>query len=67
MAAPSGLIEGNAIQVWYQLEGVVIVIVYDVIVSLILLKLIDVVVGLRVTEDDEQEGLDLALHGEAVQ
>ncbi|MGH6981350.1 MAG: ammonia channel protein, partial [Stellaceae bacterium] len=63
----AGLIEGNAIQVWYQLEGVVIVIVYDVIVSLILLKLVDMVIGLRVTEDDEQEGLDLALHGEAVQ
>ncbi len=44
-----------------------IVIVYDVIVSLILLKIIDVTIGLRVTEDEEQEGLDLALHGEAVQ
>jgi Amt family ammonium transporter len=63
----AGLIEGNAIQVLYQLEGVVIVIVYDVIVSLILLKIIDVVIGLRVTEDEELEGLDLALHGEAVQ
>jgi Amt family ammonium transporter len=63
----AGLIEGNAMQVLYQLAGVVIVIVYDVIVSLILLKIIDVVIGLRVTEDDELEGLDLALHGEAVQ
>jgi ammonium transporter, Amt family len=62
-----GLIEGNAIQVWYQLQGVVIIIVYDVVVSLILLKIIDVVIGLRVNVDDEQEGLDLALHGEAVQ
>ena len=63
----SGLIEGNAIQVWYQLEGVVIVVAYDVVVSLILLKIIDMVIGLRVRVDDEQEGLDLALHGEAVQ
>ena len=63
----AGLIEGNAIQVWYQVEGIVIVIVYDVIVSLILLKLVDMVIGLRVSEDEEQEGLDLALHGEAVQ
>jgi ammonium transporter, Amt family len=62
-----GLIEGNAIQVWYQLQGVVIVIVYDVIVSLILLKVIDLTIGLRVSEDNEQEGLDLSLHGEAVQ
>jgi Amt family ammonium transporter len=36
-------------------------------VSLILLKIIDVVIGLRVTPETEQEGLDLALHGEAVQ
>ncbi len=62
-----GLIEGNAAQVLNQVEGVLIVIVYDVIVSLILLKIIDVVIGLRVTPEVEQEGLDLALHGEAVQ
>jgi len=63
----AGLIEGNAAQVLNQVEGVLIVIVYDVIVSLILLKIIDVVIGLRVTPEIEQEGLDLALHGEAVQ
>ncbi len=63
----SGLIEGNAGQVLNQIEGVLIVIVYDVIVSLILLKIIDVVVGLRVDAEIEQDGLDLALHGETVQ
>ncbi|MGH6989276.1 MAG: ammonia channel protein, partial [Stellaceae bacterium] len=62
-----GLIEGNPLQLWYQIEGVVIVIAYDVVVSFILLKLIDVIIGLRVSEDVEREGLDLALHGEAVQ
>jgi Amt family ammonium transporter len=62
-----GVIEGNLIQLWYQVEGVVIVIVYDAIVSLVLLKIIDAVIGLRVSDDVEQEGLDLALHGEAVQ
>jgi Amt family ammonium transporter len=36
-------------------------------VSIILLKIIDVVIGLRVTEDQEREGLDLALHGEKVE
>ena len=42
-----GLIEGNAIQVWERsVEGIVIVIVYDVIVSLVLLKIIDMVIGL---------------------
>ena len=42
-------------------------IIYDAIVSLILLKVIDAVIGLRVSEEVEREGLDLALHGEVVQ
>jgi Amt family ammonium transporter len=63
----SGLIEGNAGQVINQIEGVLIIVVYDVIVSLILLKIIDIVIGLRVDAEIEQDGLDLALHGETVQ
>ena len=63
----AGLLEGNAAQLLNQVYGVVIVIVYDAIVSLILLKVIDMVIGLRVTKEVEQEGLDLALHGEVVQ
>jgi ammonium transporter, Amt family len=63
----AGLLEGNAIQVLNQAEGILVVIVYDVIVSLIILKIIDVIIGLRVSEEIEREGLDLALHGEAVQ
>jgi Amt family ammonium transporter len=63
----AGLIEGNAQQVVNQAEGIVIVIVYDVIVSLIILKIVDLVVGLRVSADVEREGLDITLHGEAVQ
>jgi ammonium transporter, Amt family len=63
----AGLIEGNAAQVLNQVEGVVIVVVYDAIVSLIILKVIDLVIGLRVSADIEREGLDIALHGEAVQ
>ena len=62
-----GLIEGNAAQVLNQIEGVAIVVVYDAIVSLIILKIIDLVIGLRVSADIEREGLDIALHGEAVQ
>jgi len=34
--------------------------------SLIILKVIDMVIGLRVTEDEEREGLDISLHGEQV-
>ena len=37
------------------------------VVSLVLLKVIDLVIGLRVTEEQEREGLDLALHGEKVE
>ena len=62
-----GLIEGNAGQVLNQLEGICIVFFYDAIVSLIILKIIDVIIGLRVTEEVERDGLDLALHGEIVQ
>jgi Amt family ammonium transporter len=63
----AGLLEGNAMQVINQAEGIVIVIVYDAIVSLIILKIVDIMIGLRVTDEIEREGLDLALHGEAVQ
>ena len=63
----SGLIDGNPHQVIIQLYGVGCTIIYDAIVSLILLKIIDLVIGLRVDADSEREGLDLNLHGEVVQ
>src|SRR5438874_8933833 len=63
----SGLIDGNAHQVLVQLYGVACTVVYDAIASLILLKLIDLVIGLRVDADTEREGLDLAIHGEVIQ
>jgi Amt family ammonium transporter len=62
----AGLIEGNAMQVVNQIEGIVIVFVYDAIVSLIILKIVDIFIGLRVSDEVEREGLDLALHGETV-
>jgi len=63
----SGAIEGNWAQVVNQCIGVGIVFVYDVIVTLIILKVVDLVIGLRVSEEVERDGLDLALHGEVVQ
>jgi ammonium transporter, Amt family len=63
----SGLIDGNPHQVVVQLYAVAVTVVYDAIVSLILLKLVDLTIGLRVDRDIEREGLDLAIHGEAVQ
>jgi len=63
----SGLIDGNPHQVLVQLYAIVVVAVYDAIASLVLLKLVDWTIGLRVDSDIEREGLDLAIHGEAVQ
>jgi Amt family ammonium transporter len=63
----SGLIEGNAGQVINQCVGVGIVFGYDVIVTLIILKVVDLVIGLRVSVEVERDGLDLALHGETIQ
>jgi ammonium transporter, Amt family len=62
-----GLIEGNYMQPVYQAIGVGTVFIYDVIVTLIILKIVDMTIGLRVPEEVEREGLDLALHGETVQ
>ena len=62
----AGLLEGNVQQFINQIIGVGTVFVYDAVVSLIILKIIDMVIGLRVPEEVEREGLDLALHGEVV-
>ncbi|WP_291721781.1 ammonium transporter, partial [Magnetospirillum sp. 64-120] len=61
----AGLLEGNGGQVLTQLYGIVATIVYSAVASFILLKVIDMVIGLRVTPDEEREGLDLSLHGES--
>jgi len=63
----AGLIEGNPMQVVYQAIGVGTVFIYDVIVTLIILKVVDIFIGLRVSEEVERDGLDLALHGETIQ
>ena len=62
----AGLIEGNPGQLVNQIEGVVIVIVFDVIASFIIYKIVDAIVGLRVSDEQEQEGLDISLHGEVI-
>jgi Amt family ammonium transporter len=62
----AGLAEGMTIgsQVWVQFVSVLATLVYGGIVSFVILKIIDMAMGLRVTEDQETEGLDLALHDE---
>jgi len=61
-----GLLEGNFEQFMLQVYGVVITIVFTAVASFILLKVVDAVMGLRVEEEVERDGLDLALHGEVV-
>jgi Amt family ammonium transporter len=56
---------GTATQVWAQLKGVLTTIVWSGIGSAILYKVVDLIVGLRVTVEAEREGLDLSTHGEA--
>ncbi|MDT7780047.1 MAG: ammonium transporter, Amt family [Acidobacteriota bacterium] len=62
--APVGLLEGNAAQLLNQLAGVALAAIIAGVGSYILLKLVDALVGLRVTEEDEITGLDLTQHGE---
>ncbi|MCL5671139.1 MAG: ammonium transporter, partial [Acidobacteria bacterium] len=61
---PVGLIDGNAGQILNQLMGVLIAWGLAIVGTLIILKVVDTVVGLRVPEEHEIQGLDLALHGE---
>jgi Amt family ammonium transporter len=54
-----------ASQVMIQAKGVLVTIAWSGIVSLIAYKLVDMVIGLRVSEEDEREGLDITSHGES--
>lgn len=53
-----------ASQVWVQAKGVLLTIVWSGVVSLIAYKIVDMVIGLRVSEEAEREGLDITSHGE---
>jgi Amt family ammonium transporter len=63
----SGLLEGNSGLVVTQLYGVAVTLAWSGVATFVLLKLIGFFLPLRVREEDEQAGLDLALHGEALQ
>jgi Amt family ammonium transporter len=60
----TGLVYGNAKQLLVQLGALGVTLVYTAVVTFILLKIIDAVVGLRVSQDEERQGLDLSQHGE---
>jgi Amt family ammonium transporter len=59
-------ISGSEGSVLTQLWGVGTTVIYGFIVSFVILKLIDVTIGLRVTEDQERVGLDISQHGESI-
>jgi Amt family ammonium transporter len=52
-------------QVWIQFQGVITTIIWSGIVAFIAFKLVDMVIGLRVPEEEEREGLDITSHGES--
>ena len=61
-----GGLEGNWHQLLIQAEGVAVTVIYTSVVTFIILKVVDLAIGLRVTQDEETEGLDMALHGETI-
>ncbi len=61
-----GLLEGNPGQVLIQVYGIAVTIGYSAIASLAILWIVKATIGLRVSADDEREGLDIRLHGESV-
>jgi Amt family ammonium transporter len=65
-AGVSGLLEGNPSQLLAQAIGVGVTVLWCAIGTWITLKLVDALVGLRVGAEQEREGLDVALHGEAM-
>ncbi len=52
-------------QVWIQFQGVATTVIWSAVVSVIALKLVDLLIGLRVPEEEEREGLDITSHGES--
>jgi Amt family ammonium transporter len=63
----SGLIDGNPGQVLTQIEGIAFTIIWCAVATFVILKVVQAFCGLRVDQEYEIEGLDLALHGERVE
>ena len=62
-----GVLEGNVGQLATQAYGILVTILWTAIASFVILKIIDMVIGLRVSREVEVEGLDINLHGEVIQ
>lgn len=63
----AGGLEGNWPQLWIQIKSVLITLVYSGVGSFILLMIVKAILGLRITPQEETEGLDITLHGETIQ
>ncbi len=61
----NGLFFGNPGQLWIQFLSVVATMVFAFVMTIMILKIVDALVGLRVTEEEEEKGLDISLHNEA--
>jgi Amt family ammonium transporter len=62
----SGLVDGNLAQVGLQLYGVMITVIYGAVAAFVIVKALDLLMKVRVGEEEEREGLDIRLHGESV-
>ena len=61
---PLGLVDGNGFQLVNQFIGVAIAFALAIVGTLVILKVVDLLVGVRASTEDEREGLDLSMHGE---
>jgi Amt family ammonium transporter len=61
----NGLFFGNPGQLWIQLVSVISTMIFAFVMTLIILKIVDITIGLRITEEDEVRGMDVSLHNEA--
>ncbi len=61
----NGLFFGNPGQLWIQFVSVIVSMIFAFVMTLIILKIVDLIIGLRVTEEDEVRGMDVSLHNEA--
>ena len=64
-AAYSGLLDGNPQQLVTQFVAVAATVAYAAVGTFVIVKVVDLVLGLRVAEKDEEVGLDISVHGEA--
>lgn len=63
----AGALEGNIGQIWTQIWGVLATVIWSAVATTIILFVVKAIVGLRVEEEAERDGLDIALHGESIQ